>query len=187
MRKLAAACEVFALAELTHRRPAFGIASVMVEGAEQAVEEEIVHATAFGSLLHFKKENAGNQPRVVLVAPMSGHFATLLRETVRTMLADHDVYITDWHNARDVPLAAGRFGLEEYIDHVIAFLAAIGPPGVWTPTTRLPNEGANGCRSRSRSAPTPPSRTRRARRCRASTSTCSPASCAASGSSSSTA
>ena len=59
---------------------------------------------------------------MLIVAPMSGHFATLLRDTVRTMLADHDVYITDWHNARDVPLAAGRFGLDEYVEHVMTFL-----------------------------------------------------------------
>jgi polyhydroxyalkanoate depolymerase len=67
------------------------------------------------------------QPRVLLVAPLSGHFATLLRETVRTMLPDHDVYITDWHNARDVPLTAGRFGFDEYIDHLIKFLEVMGP------------------------------------------------------------
>ena len=66
-------------------------------------------------------------PRVLIVAPMSGHFATLLRETARTMLADHDVYITDWHNARDVPLMAGRFGLDEYIEHIIDFLRGDGP------------------------------------------------------------
>ena len=60
---------------------------------------------AFGTLLRFAKPGAPAQPRVLIVAPMSGHFATLLRDTVRTMLADHDVYITDWHNARDVPLA----------------------------------------------------------------------------------
>ena len=61
---------------------------------------------------------------MLLVAPLSGHFATLLRATVRTMLAEHDVYITDWHNARDVPLAAGRFGFDEYVDHLIKFLEA---------------------------------------------------------------
>ena len=67
------------------------------------------------------------QPRVLLVAPLSGHFATLLRATVRTMLPDHDVYITDWHNARDVPLICGRFGVDEYVDHLIKFLEVIGP------------------------------------------------------------
>ena len=66
--------------------------------------EEVVFATPFGSLLHFKKENSPEQPRMLLVAPMSGHFATLLRGTVKTLLQDHDVYITDWHNPRDIPL-----------------------------------------------------------------------------------
>ena len=67
------------------------------------------------------------QPRVLLVAPLSGHFATLLRATVRTMLAEHDVYITDWHNARDVALEHGQFGFDDYIAHLIRFLEAIGP------------------------------------------------------------
>jgi poly(3-hydroxybutyrate) depolymerase len=127
LRKLAAACEVFALADLTHRRPAFGIDGVTVNGRDVPVREEAAHQTPFATLLHFKKNIDTSQPRVLLVAPMSGHFATLMRETVRTMLADHDVYITDWHNARDVPLADGRFGLDEYVDHLIAFLGAIGP------------------------------------------------------------
>ena len=83
--------------------------------------------TPFGTLLHFRKDVPDPGPRVLIVAPMSGHFATLLRDTVRTMLADHDVYITDWHNARDVPLAAGRFGLDEYIEHIIDFLGVMGP------------------------------------------------------------
>jgi polyhydroxyalkanoate depolymerase len=65
-------------------------------------------------------------PKVLVVSPLSGHFATLLRDTVRTLLPDHDVYITDWHNARDIALSAGRFGFAEYVDHVIAFLDAIG-------------------------------------------------------------
>ncbi len=64
---------------------------------------------------------------MLVVAPMSGHFATLLRDTVRTVLQDHDVYVTDWHNVRDVPLAAGRFGLDEYTEHIIDFLAVDGP------------------------------------------------------------
>jgi poly(3-hydroxybutyrate) depolymerase len=126
LRKVAAACEVFALASLTHRRPAFGIETVIVDGRETAVREEVACATPFGSLLHFRKDTRVTQPRVLIIAPMSGHFATLLRETVRTMLADHDVYITDWHNARDVPLAAGPFGMDEYIEHLIQFLDVMG-------------------------------------------------------------
>ncbi len=127
MRKLAAACQVFALARLRHRRPLFGIDSVNMGGREVAVTEEAALVTPFATLLHFKKETRAVLPRVLIVAPMSGHFATLLRETVRTMLADHDVYITDWHNAREVPLAAGRFGLDESIEHLMTFLGAIGP------------------------------------------------------------
>jgi polyhydroxyalkanoate depolymerase len=83
--------------------------------------------TPFGTLLHFKKDVDQTQPRVLVIAPLSGHFATLLRATVRTMLPEHDVYITDWHNARDVPLEAGRFGFDEYVAHIIRFLEVIGP------------------------------------------------------------
>src|SRR5207244_4485929 len=84
-------------------------------------------ATPFGSLLHFRKEDGPEQPRLLLVAPMSGHFATLLRGTVKTLLQDHDVYITDWHNPRDIPREHGRFGLEDYTDHLIAFMNQLGP------------------------------------------------------------
>ena len=89
--------------------------------------EEAADVTPFGTLLHFKKDVAQAQPRVLVVAPLSGHFATLLRATVRTMLPEHDVYITDWHNARDVPLEAGRFGFDDYVAHLIRFLETIGP------------------------------------------------------------
>jgi poly(3-hydroxybutyrate) depolymerase len=130
-RKMAAAFEVFSAAQLTHSRPDFNLQSVSVgEGAnarEVDVIEEAVHVAAFGTLLHFKRLNIEEQPKVLIVAPMSGHFATLLRETVRTMLADHDVYITDWHNARDVPMSAGRFGLDEYAEYIMRFLEIMGP------------------------------------------------------------
>ena len=127
LRKIAAACEVFLLAALTHRRPPFRIQSVKAGELDVPVHEEVIHATPFGTLLRFRKDMADPGPRVLLVAPMSGHFATLLRDTVQTMLADHDVYITDWHNARDVPLSAGRFGLDEYVGHIMDFLGAMGP------------------------------------------------------------
>jgi len=126
-RKFSAACQVAALARLTHLRPLFGIDSITMGGREVAVHEEAALVTPFATLLHFKKDLRTSQPRVLIVAPMSGHFATLLRETVRTMLPDHDVYITDWHNARHVPLSAGRFGLDESIEHIMTFLGAIGP------------------------------------------------------------
>ena len=97
----------------------------MVGNQELEVTEEVVYATPFGSLLHFKKENSPEQPRMLLVAPMSGHFATLLRGTVKTLLQDHDVYITDWHNPRDIPLDQGKFGLDEYTEHLITFLGPV--------------------------------------------------------------
>jgi poly(3-hydroxybutyrate) depolymerase len=135
VRQWAAACEVFALTELTHRRPEFGIKTVQVpitkDGhvslQETAVEEQVVMSTPFATLLRFAKPGVEGQPRLLIVAPMSGHFATLLRETVRVALSDHEVYITDWHNARDVSLAEGRFGLDEYIEHLMIFMRAIGP------------------------------------------------------------
>ncbi len=127
VRNLVAACELIARAKLTHHRPPFGIDTVMVGNREVAVREEAVRSTPFGTLLHFKKDIDMMQPRVLLVAPLSGHFATLLRATVNTMLADHDVYITDWHNARDVALCHGGFGFDDYIQHLIDFLEAIGP------------------------------------------------------------
>jgi poly(3-hydroxybutyrate) depolymerase len=127
-RSLTAALKTLALSEVTHHRPPFEINTVTgADGREYTVVEEAALVAPFATLLRFRKEGAPEQPRVLIVAPMSGHFATLLRDTVRTMLADHDVYITDWHNARDVPLAAGRFALEDYTQYVIDFLAHIGP------------------------------------------------------------
>jgi polyhydroxyalkanoate depolymerase len=126
-RNLTAAYELIARAGLTHARPAFGIGSVTVGNREVEVREEAAAATPFGTLLHFKKDVAAAQPRVLMVSPLSGHFATLLRATVRTLLPEHDVFITDWHNARDVPLTAGRFGVDEYVDHLIKFLEVMGP------------------------------------------------------------
>jgi poly(3-hydroxybutyrate) depolymerase len=127
LRNLTAVYELIARAGLTHTRPPFGIGSITVGNREVEVREEAAATTPFGTLLHFKKDIATAQPRVLLVAPLSGHFATLLRATVRTMLPDHDVFITDWHNARDAPLTAGRFGVDEYTEHLIKFLEVMGP------------------------------------------------------------
>lgn len=130
-RRLWAACDLLSRAGLSHRRPAFGIDHTEVEGRPVAISEVAVSSTPFATLLHFRKEAADPPgealPKVLVVAPQAGHFATLLRGTVRTLLPEHDVYITDWHNARDVPLSAGRFGFEEYIAHIIGFLEVLGP------------------------------------------------------------
>jgi poly(3-hydroxybutyrate) depolymerase len=125
--RLAAALELISRSSLTYKRPPYGIDSVQVGNRQLAVTEEVVHATPFGSLLHFAREDGPEQPRVLLVAPMSGHFATLLRGTVKTLLQDHDVYITDWHNPRDIPVNRGRFGLDEYTEHLVDFLGKLGP------------------------------------------------------------
>jgi poly(3-hydroxybutyrate) depolymerase len=129
IRNLSAVYELIARAGLSHIRPPFGIGTVVVGNREVEVREETAARTPFGTLLHFKKDIAAVQPRVLLVAPLSGHFSTLLRATVRTLLPDHDVFITDWHNARDIPLTAGRFGVDEYTDHLIKFLTVLGPGG----------------------------------------------------------
>jgi len=126
-RRIAAAMEVYSRMRLTHTRPPYGIDSVMVDGEEVAVHEEPALVAPFGTLLHFRKDTSAVHPPVLLAAPLSGHFATLLRETVRTLLRDHDVYITDWHNARDVPLWNGGFGLDDYTLQIIRFLETIGP------------------------------------------------------------
>lgn len=129
-RKAAAAMEVFSRMRLTHSRPKYGIESITVGERSYAVTEELTVRMPFGSLLHFKKDMGADtaaQPPVLLVAPLSGHFATLLKETAKTLLQDHDVYITDWHNARDVSLRHGAFGLDDYIEHMIRFIDTIGP------------------------------------------------------------
>jgi poly(3-hydroxybutyrate) depolymerase len=127
LRNLTAAYELIARAGLTHVRPPFDIGPVKVGNRDVEVREELAEVTPFATLLHFKKDVEQAQPRVLLVAPLSGHFATLLRATVRTLLPEHDVYITDWHNVRDVPLAEGQFGFDDYIGHLIHFLEVIGP------------------------------------------------------------
>jgi polyhydroxyalkanoate depolymerase len=127
-RDLAAWCELLSLSGLTHARPPFGIDEVEVEGRPMRIVEEVAARTPFCDLLHFRKDDRSlAQPRVLVIAPMSGHFATLLRGTVQTMLADHDVFITDWRNPRDVSLMHGRFGFDEYVQHIIDFIEVIGP------------------------------------------------------------
>jgi poly(3-hydroxybutyrate) depolymerase len=127
VRQAAAALEVFSRLRLTHSRPDWQIDEVEVEGRPEAVVEQKVLVLPFGTLLRFHKPGVGPQPRVLLVAPLSGHFSTLLRDTARTLLADHDVHVTDWHNARDVALRQGAFGLDDYVDYMMRFLRAMGP------------------------------------------------------------
>ena len=126
LKSLAGDLETFAGLRVTATRPAFGIKPVLVGNALVEVVEESVERTPFATLLRFRKDFGGTHPKVLLVAPMSGHFATLLRATVQTMLIDHDVYITDWHNIRDVPRDAGRFDLSTYVEEIMHFLRVLG-------------------------------------------------------------
>ena len=123
---VAASLEVFAHAAAPRGKPEFDIDSVKVRGKQVAVHEEILLRKPFGQLKHFEREGVEGGPSVLIVAPMSGHYATLLRGTVERLLPAMDVYITDWRDAKLVPLADGSFDLDDYIDYLIEFLELIG-------------------------------------------------------------
>ena len=130
-RNLAAACEVFENMTRRYGKPEFGLKTTRVGSVEVPVQDHVVARTPFCQLLHFQRDERvtgpRNDPKVLVVAPMSGHYATLLRGTVKAMLPDHETYITDWTDAREIPLAMGRFDLDDCIDHIIDFIRFIGP------------------------------------------------------------
>jgi len=130
-KNMIAACEVFENITRRYGKPEFSINSVSMSGLEVGVREEIAMARPFCNLVHFIRDEAKtgkrNDPKVLIIAPMSGHYATLLRGTVEAMLPEHDVYITDWADARNVPIAAGRFDFEDFVDYVSDFVRFIGP------------------------------------------------------------
>ena len=125
-RTMGAAAELIARSGLTHDRPSYDISDIELAGNIVQISEMPALETPFGTLLHFRKSISLNQKRVLLVAPLAGHFATLLRDTVHTLLPDHDVFITDWKNARDIPRTDGTFGLDDYIEHVMRFIEYLG-------------------------------------------------------------
>ena len=119
--------DIFERSNRVIQKPSFGIKEVTnSKGETFSISEEILAERPFCNLLHFKKSTPQNEPKVLIVAPMSGHYASLLRDTERTMLKDHDVYLTDWKNARDVPLSEGFFNLDEYTSYLIDFIKIIG-------------------------------------------------------------
>ena len=129
-RSVAAAAEVFERATRRYGKPEWGITDVAIRGKRVPVTDRVIWQRPFCNLRHFQKPSGGNgrdQPKLLIVAPMSGHYASLLRGTVRTMLVDHDVYITDWIDARMVPVVEGAFDLDDYIDYLISILHLIGP------------------------------------------------------------
>ncbi len=124
---VSSALDVFAHASAPRGKPDFGLHSTKVEGKTVDVIEEVVLRKPFGQLKHFRREGIDGGAKLLIVAPMSGHYATLLRGTVERMLPAHDVFITDWRDAKLVPLDDGGFDLDDYVDYLIEFLEAIGP------------------------------------------------------------
>ncbi|HVX37556.1 MAG TPA: polyhydroxyalkanoate depolymerase [Hyphomicrobium sp.] len=129
-KNMMAACEVFENITRRYGKPEFGINHVSLSGLSVPVREEIVLSRPFCNLIHFARDEAQTgkrqDPKVLVIAPMSGHYATLLRGTVEAMLPEHDVYITDWADARNVPIAAGRFDFDDFVEYVIEFIRLIG-------------------------------------------------------------
>ncbi len=132
-RTVSAALEMFINATRRYAKPEFELESTLVDGIETPIREEIVWSKPFCNLLHFCRDSAAaerrNDPKVLIVAPMSGHFATLLRGTVEAMLPEHDVYVTDWVDARDVPISDGDFDLDDYTDYLIEMVEALSENG----------------------------------------------------------
>jgi poly(3-hydroxybutyrate) depolymerase len=128
-KSMAAGCEMFERATRRYGKPEWGIDDVLIDDEPVPVHPQVVWQRPFCNLLHFTRmtDEARHDPRVLIVAPMSGHYATLLRGTVEAFLPNHEVFITDWIDARDVPLADGPFDLDDYIDYVIAILHHLGP------------------------------------------------------------
>ena len=124
---VASALDVFAHASAPRGKPDFGLDTTIVEGRSVRVVEEVVLRKPFGQLKHFRRHGVKGGPKLLIVAPMSGHYATLLRGTVERMLPGHDVYITDWRDAKLVSLDEGSFDLDDYVDYLVAFLEKIGP------------------------------------------------------------
>lgn len=126
-RWLTAGCELFDNVTRRYDKPQFGLHSTLIDGVEVPVAEDVIQREPFCDLLHFRRAAVRGDPRLLVVAPMSGHYATLLRDTVRALLPNHDIYITDWLDAAMVRLADGGFDLDDYIDYVIGFLHTLGP------------------------------------------------------------
>ena len=132
-RAVSAALEMFITATRRYGKPVFGIDEVEVDGVATPVVEEVVWSRPFCNLLHFRRESEAAErrgdPKVLVVAPMSGHYATLLRNTVRDLLPNHDVFITDWSDAREVPWGLGEFDLDDYTDYLIAMIEQLSEGG----------------------------------------------------------
>lgn len=132
-RAVSAALEMFINATRRYGKPRFELGHALVDGIETPIVEEVVWTKPFCDLLHFRRDSpaaaARKDAKVLIVAPMSGHYATLLRGTVQAMLPEHDVYITDWRDARDVPLSEGAFDLDDYTDYLMEMIRHLSLDG----------------------------------------------------------
>lgn len=126
-RTIAAGAEVFERVTRRFGEPAWGLPDTMIDGKKVEVIEETIVEKPFCVLTHFKRKTKRKDPRVLIVAPMSGHYATLLRGTVEALLPHHDVYVTDWVDARQVPVTEGRFNLDDFITYLREFMSLLGP------------------------------------------------------------
>ena len=126
-KSMTAGAEIMARLTRSYGKPAFDLPTTEVDGKTVAVNEEILLRKPFCQLLHFHRDTTRRDPKVLLVAPMSGHFATLLRGTVEALLPEHDVHITDWTDAREVPISQGNFDLDDYVDYIVEFCRYLGP------------------------------------------------------------
>lgn len=153
-RSVAASAELFERATRKFGKPEFGLPSTKIGGETVKIKEEFVMEKSFCSLLHFKRDTKRKDPKVLIVAPISGHYATLLRGTVKALLPHHDVYITDWNDARQVPVSEGKFNLDTFIQYVMEFMKFLGPdlhviavcqpaPGVLASTALLASQNSN--------------------------------------------
>jgi len=126
-KSMAASAEIVARLTQNYGKPHFGLATTQIGNETVEVNEELLLRRPFCDLVHFHRDTSRRDPKVLVVAPMSGHYATLLRGTVEALLPEHDVHITDWKDAREVPLTSGNFSLDDYIDYIITFCRYLGP------------------------------------------------------------
>jgi len=127
VRHLRASAEMIERLTRRYEKPDFGLNSTMIDGQEVPIKEEIVLSKTFCNLVNFKRNNSKNDQAILMVAPMAGHYAALTRDTIKQFLPDHDVYITDWKNVRDIPIEEGEFGFDDFVEYLVEFLRFMGP------------------------------------------------------------
>lgn len=126
-RHIGACAEVVERFTRSYENPGFGLDQTVIKGKKVPIEEQVILSKPFCNLVHFKRKGKHNHPSVLMVAPMAGHYASLMRSTIVEFLPDHEVYVTDWKNARDVPLAEGDFSYEDFLEYLMEFMRVIGP------------------------------------------------------------